>query len=59
MYLNLPLIIGVALFRLHILEGADTACRFGHQSHIEFITRAYIYMWESETFMSIHECRFC
>ena len=25
-YLNLPLIIGVALFCLHILEGADTAC---------------------------------
>jgi len=34
--------IGMALFCLHILEGADTACRFGHQSHTEFITRAYV-----------------
>ena len=42
MYLNLPLIIGVALFCLHIFEGADTACRFGRQSHTEFITRAFV-----------------
>ena len=41
-YLNLPLIIGVALFCLHILEGADTACKFGRQSHTESITRAYV-----------------
>jgi hypothetical protein len=29
------LFISVALFCLHKLEGADTACRFGHQSHTE------------------------
>jgi len=41
-YLNLPLIIGVALFCLHILEGADTAYKFGRQLHTESITRAYV-----------------
>jgi len=39
-YLNLPLTLGVA-FSLRIVEGADAACRFSHQSHTEFISRAY------------------